>query len=360
MIHPLSLRAFCFKRRGLTLVELLAVIAIIGMLVGMLLPAVQAARESARRSDCASRLRQVGLALHQYQSSMGRLPAAGVSVNPAATQMIERDGDATPANRMAWAGASWAVFILPFLEQKTLNDAYDHSRLAVSGANNAITKTRVPALVCPAHPFVKPGSSLLTQPLDMYFSPRGDYSPPLPSAAGFIGFEKGNYAVNVGANKMQLVSDSTSAAFKGPFSVAAMYGAPPAAVSDGSSNVIVASEIVNVLTGGNGDQRGAWGWPGGSTFCGRGTGTTIILTPNTLAQVDWMAYSNNDMTNPIFSFRGGGDSSAGGGTAARSFHSGGCNFVFADGAQRFLTDAIDPTTYVRLLAIADGNVVSAF
>jgi prepilin-type N-terminal cleavage/methylation domain-containing protein/prepilin-type processing-associated H-X9-DG protein len=352
-------------RRGMTLVELLVVIAIIGVLVGLLLPAVQAARESARRSDCASRLRQVGLALHQYQSVKGRLPAAGVSVNPAAAQMTERDGDANPANRMAWAGASWAVFILPFLEQKSFHDAYDHSRPAVSGANNAITKNRVPALVCPAHAYVKPGSSLLTQPLDMYVassysSPRSDYSPPLPSSAGFVGFEKGNYAVNVGANKMQLYSDSTTAAYKGPFSVAAMYGAPPAALKDGASNVIVASEIVSVLAGGSGDQRGAWGWPGGSTFCGRGTALTTILTPNTQAQVDWMAYSNNDGTSPIFNLRGGGDSSAGGGTAARSFHPDGCNFLFADGAQRFLADAIDPTTYVRLLAIADGNVVGGF
>lgn len=301
--------------------------------------------------------------MHQYQSVNGRLPAAGVSVNPLATQMTERDGDAIPANRMAWAGASWAVLILPFLEEKTLYDGYDSSRPAVSGVNNAVTKRRLNTLICPSHTYVKPGSSLLTQPIDMYVassisSPRTDYSPPLPSSAGFVGFEKGNYAVNVGANKMQLFSDSTNAAFKGPFSVAAMYGAPPAALIDGASNVIVASEIVNVLYGGNADQRGAWGWPGGSTFCGRGTST--ILTPNTQAQVDWMAYSNNDMTNPIFNLRGGGDSSASGGTAARSFHPDGCNFVFADGSQRFLGDSIDPTTYVRLLAIADGNVVGAF
>jgi prepilin-type N-terminal cleavage/methylation domain-containing protein/prepilin-type processing-associated H-X9-DG protein len=350
-------------RRGLTLVEMLVVIAIIGVLVALLLPAVQAARESARRADCGQRLRQVGLALQQHLSLRGSLPKAGTSINPATTQLNIRDYDADPANRMVWAGATWVVFILPYIEQKSLADAYDQSRGAVERVNNAVTSKRLPAFTCPSHP-PQPAGNLLRQPVDMFNAPAGGYSAPLPSTSGFIGFERVNFAVNVGANMLQQFSDTTNAAFKGPFSVVAQYGAPAAALQDGSSNVIVGGEIVNPLTGGSGDSRGAWGWPGGSVFCGRiyrGGGAYSISTPNTQAANDAPPYSNNDSTNPIFNLRAPGDGGTGSAsTAARSFHPGGCNFVFADGSQRFIADQVDSSTYGNLLAIADGKAAGSY
>src|SRR6187401_3085395 len=92
--------------RGFTLVELLVVIAIIGVLVALLLPAVQAAREAARRMSCQNNLKQLGLACHNYADIVGVLPPAGTSSNE----------------------FSWCVHILPFIEQKNLYDQFNFNK----------------------------------------------------------------------------------------------------------------------------------------------------------------------------------------------------------------------------------------
>lgn len=102
------------RRQGFTLVELLVVIAIIGILVGLLLPAVQAAREAARRTSCSNNLRQVGLALHNYESTFGSLPSAGFQHNP------------TPREPLTWEGSSKGsqlAKLLPYIEQNPLYQA---------------------------------------------------------------------------------------------------------------------------------------------------------------------------------------------------------------------------------------------
>src|SRR5215510_5525554 len=96
-----------FARSAFTLVELLVVIAIIGTLVAMLLPAVQSAREAARRSQCSNNLKQIGLGMHNYADTWGKLPSACMGGVTGAT-----DDD----------GWSWATAILPFVEQKNLFD----------------------------------------------------------------------------------------------------------------------------------------------------------------------------------------------------------------------------------------------
>ena len=112
-------------RGGFTLVELLVVVAIIGILVALLLPAVQAAREAARRTQCINKLKQIGLALHNHHSAHGRFPAGGVMYDdhpeftnpcPPSTSL----GDGGPMQ-----GPSWSIMILPFLEQETLYDQFD-------------------------------------------------------------------------------------------------------------------------------------------------------------------------------------------------------------------------------------------
>src|SRR3954452_12910170 len=102
------------RRRGFTLIELLVVIAIIAVLIALLLPAVQSAREAARRAQCTNNLKQLGLAVHNYHTQFGAIPADAVFLGPAY-------GTNPPASSPGWGwNASWTVSILPHLEQQQM------------------------------------------------------------------------------------------------------------------------------------------------------------------------------------------------------------------------------------------------
>jgi len=132
--------------KGFTLVELLVVIAIIGALVALLLPAVQAARESARRAQCINHLKQLGLAVLNYESSTGAFPAAAVGHNLTEDTVANWYGrDQAFFGRL---GHSWMVLILPQLEQSAIYDAWDFEENVSENADLATTD--IPGFYCPS------------------------------------------------------------------------------------------------------------------------------------------------------------------------------------------------------------------
>lgn len=133
---------------GFTLVELLVVIAIIGVLVGLLLPAVQSAREAARRMSCQNNLKQIGLSLHNFESTFKYFPPARVDAAPGfpVTEM----GVPAPASGTIQHGPG--IFILPFIEQQNVYNLYDLKQTWSSTANAAAIRTQISTFLCPSAP----------------------------------------------------------------------------------------------------------------------------------------------------------------------------------------------------------------
>src|SRR5262245_27183757 len=123
------------SRRGFTLIELLVVLAIIAVLIGLLVPAVQKVRDAAARLSCANNLKQLGLALHNHHDSYGYFPS---SVRPAGFTSLPR--------------VSWTINLLPFIEQDNLRRNYDTTTNWSSPANLPLTSLPVKIFQCPAAP----------------------------------------------------------------------------------------------------------------------------------------------------------------------------------------------------------------
>lgn len=131
------MRTFSSRQRGFTLVELLVVIAIIGVLVSLLLPAVQAARETARRMSCSNNLRQIGLAIHTYHDTYLALP-------PSRASFTNNEGKST-LNGLQ-------MLILPYLEQSNVVNIYDSSKGFDHATNQIAINTKMPMYICPSSP----------------------------------------------------------------------------------------------------------------------------------------------------------------------------------------------------------------
>src|SRR5262245_6430170 len=200
------------RNRGFTLVELLVVIAIIGVLVALLLPAVQAAREAARRSQCQNNLRQQGLAFHNFHDTQGTLPP-GTGPNPC-----------------CWG--TWQVLVLPYLEQQNVSDLYENwggddtthtPRLRYADAPNTtnVTTKRFKAFTCPS---------------DRPNAPTGN----MTSHNYAVNYGNTGYAQQLTLNNVQFGQAPFSRA-KNPANRFA--GVRLAELSDGTSNTMLAAEV---------------------------------------------------------------------------------------------------------------------
>src|SRR3954451_3233933 len=128
------------RRRGMTLIELLVVIAIIAILIAFLLPAVQAARESARRARCMSNLKQIGLAMHHYHDAVGGFPPGYVSLVPGHQ----------PTDLEFGPGGGWGTMLLPFIEQAPLSNAVNFNRPITDPGSQTVRASTLSISLCPS------------------------------------------------------------------------------------------------------------------------------------------------------------------------------------------------------------------
>jgi prepilin-type N-terminal cleavage/methylation domain-containing protein len=322
-------------RSAFTLVELLVVIAIIGVLVALLLPAVQAAREAARRQQCQSNLRQLSLGLMNYESARGAFPMAfefPKNVDPAALAITT-------------VGPNWAIRLLPYIEQASVYGQIDQSVLAtgtwpgkappqIGHANNARVRTAV--------------LSVFRCPSDTNYS---DTMMRFSAAATATEWARGNYAANAGNGP--LFNRAGDGIF-GPESdgwrdgrrrgvIGPNVGAKLKGITDGTSNTLMLGEVRAGITAL--DRRGSWalGQAGasvlfwfGQTGDDNGPNVCSALADDTAG----LTTADNDLMMRECMPDYTGDNAQNQATV-RSVHAGGVNIGLVDGSAHFISDEVD-------------------
>lgn len=290
-------------RRALTLIELLVVIAIIGILVAILLPAVQWAREAARMTTCRNHLRQIGIAIHSYQLTHVNYP-------PSSTTFIENG--VWSSNPTSYHLHSWASLILPELEQSNLHDLVNYNVSALDVANQAAAATQVPIYRCPSFT----GNLYSKEPRYMQLS---------------VEFALRNYVALGGTTIENLWKEPDGVIFW-------QARLSPRDLTDGTSHTLLIAET---------REQNAAVWIDGSAS----SVSTLIYDPNTPSFSD--AVAALDYT-PYYPSGGQGIDCLWG---PSSFHVDGANHLFADGSVRYLMDTIDAAVYAAETTRAGGEAI---
>lgn len=355
-------------RTAFTLLELLVVIAIVGVLLGLLLPAVQKAREAAGRARCQSNLRQIGLALHTFHDIYGFLPPG-----------MATEGDTQDCYHTGF------TYLLPFLEQDNLYRLYQLDHQWYDTANYTAVQQQIPIFYCP--------SNRTSGLLDMtpYIEQWGAPLPPFVGACDYVLCKGANACLMTDTSRIPLQA-------KGIFnevqygSVVYPTGGGPwvpipqqtvrfANITDGLSSTIAVGEAA----GGN-----AYYVVADINNLSQPAVEPFINGPAKMDQA-WAAASMGDYSHPWYASIFGVTAQIGFGpdpmdepmnrrpgmptilghdktgsnssgldrvSGFRSMHMVGCNFLFADGSVHFLPQAIDPVTYRALSSYAGGEVIS--
>ncbi len=295
-------------RYAFTLVELLVVIAIIGILVGLLLPAVQAAREAARRMQCTNNLKQIGLALHNYESSNKRFPYAFVLARPALPA-------ANNNNVEAWG---WTVAILPYMEQGNLYAQLGADRISLAdllAGGNSNLSNPVPLLQQDIPGYLCPSDAEQSQAKqERHFGggwgtaagSRGNWQPGLT-----------NYISNRGVRDQPQAETDTYGMFMENRTIRL------GDVTDGTSNTFLVGERDSKF-----GRAGAWA----GVRNPRGAGTRGIYTATANVRPPL------NSTDPPYAW---GSANRGAGAGFSSLHTGGATFVLVDGSVHFISESIE-------------------
>lgn len=330
-------RPMSAPRSGFTLVELLVVIAIIGVMVGLLLPAVQAAREAARRMQCSNRMKQIGLAFHNYESSFRALPPSRIEIT-------------SPLFH-----AGWQSMLLPFLEQNALYDNYNRSQSWFAQVNSPVTIQNVSEFVCPSTPGTRG-----TPPAARYTDRGITYGTPVFAPSDYA-------AINNIRRAAWVVNGEQGPATTQRQWPGALFPAMPGAgikfaeIIDGLSNTIMIVEDAgrpNVWVGrlqvinprdaalGNFVEEG-WGWADiQDSFSLDGSNTFGVPNKTSSSGVVTVAAGGG---NCMMNCSNDGE--------IYSFHPGGAHGLRCDGSVQFMAAQMNGITLVRMVTKNLGEVI---
>jgi prepilin-type N-terminal cleavage/methylation domain-containing protein/prepilin-type processing-associated H-X9-DG protein len=348
------------RARGFTLIELLVVIAIIAVLIALLLPAVQAAREAARRAQCTNNLKQLGLALANYESGNG-------------SYMMGFNFQNYPGGVGYADGIGPLAQLMPFLEQGNVFNTYNTGLGPFCDANFTVCGVGLSTLWCPSDGSV---SGLKHTFAVGYISPLGNGAMPMTysnyatSMGYWTGFIPGS---NVTARLAQFNGITFCAGYPPNYPSATLAGQTAgivriSSITDGTSNTIAFGERAHGLFsqtdgGGNVDNSSFFGWNWWTSGNYGDTEFTEFYPMNPQKRLNLSTFVGTyDQAGPFP-------------LAASSFHPGGANFAFCDGSVRFLKESIDTWTFptgselptgvtrdssTRLYSIATGAKIGVY
>jgi prepilin-type processing-associated H-X9-DG protein len=314
------------QRAGFTLIELLVIVTIIGTLIAMLLPAVQASREAARRMQCSSNLRQIGLAIHHHHTALGCFPPGNTNRSAGACP-----GMAEPTASYSTRFGNWAIALLPYLEQAALFERYDLRYHNEALENQAVRETLVAEYVCPSESDTRSLNVPATGP---GFQAGAKYAAGSYRAVSGRSDDGDNYL----DSEMMFRYHAKS---RGPIHMVGVWGYTAenfSKVRDGTSNTLLAGESTTLTS------------PGHRTFWAYSYAYYTLSGAVAQSRTLWGDYD-----------RCAAEGGEGGENPCKrgwgSTHAGGVNFVLCDGSVRFLSTSIDMNLFADLATI-DGEEVA--
>jgi prepilin-type N-terminal cleavage/methylation domain-containing protein len=306
------------RRRGFTLIELLVVIAIIAILIALLLPAVQQAREAARRTQCRNNMKQIGLAIHNYESSMTLFPPSSTSGFGRGVWNWPGTGVNDPNIRLH----SFASLILPYIDQASMYNQIDYSVSSLAPVNRSMASQVVPFYRCPSYS----GKSFSTDPLYV-------------TTVGYSQFAIRNY-VAFGARTVLGLSGAVPAdGVMHPGSRTRFRD-----ITDGTTNTIMIVETRD-------ETSSVWI---------DGTSASVAARWFNVAAAPTYAGTSNAINYKPYFPGGIFPNSIGQLYGPSSQHTGGAHHLLCDGSVRFISENLDVIVYDSLVTKGGGETVGEF